>query len=71
METSAFHLLIVPTFWVTVGGVVAGSALLFLMRSAENAVRRFSRARRSWKENRPIACDTRSRTTRRLARAAR
>ena len=55
METSAFQLLIVPTFWVTFGGVVAGSALLFLMRTAENAVIRFSIVSRSWRENRPIA----------------
>ena len=33
METTAFDLLIVPTLLVTFGGIVAGAALLFLMRA--------------------------------------
>jgi hypothetical protein len=70
MDTSAFDILIMPTLWVTFGGVVAGSALLFLMRTVENAVGHLSRASRSWREIGPIAGDPLPRTTRRFARCA-
>jgi hypothetical protein len=38
METSAFDLLILPTLWVTFGGIVAGAGLLFMMQTIEKVI---------------------------------
>jgi hypothetical protein len=45
METTAFDILIVPTIWVTFGGIVVGSVLHLLMQGVENAIRHLSSAR--------------------------
>jgi hypothetical protein len=33
MGTSAFEILVVPVFWATFGGYLAGAVLLFLMKA--------------------------------------
>jgi hypothetical protein len=54
METSAFELFVVPTLWVTLGGLVVGTALLFLMRMVEGVLRSLAGAKPTWVE-RPAA----------------
>jgi hypothetical protein len=45
METTAFDLLIVPTLWVTLGGIIVGAVLLSLIQSVENALKHLGGAR--------------------------
>ena len=70
METTAFDLLIVPTLCVTFGGIVAGAALLFLMRTIETVLRHLSSASRSWLEFPPTVDDPPPRSAHRVARRA-
>jgi hypothetical protein len=47
MEATAFDLLIVPTLWVTFGGIVVGAVLLALMQWIENMLMHLAGA---WRE---------------------
>jgi hypothetical protein len=70
METSAFNIVVVPVLWVTLGGIVLGSVVLFLMRAVEMLLRQLGSASRSWDELRPVAHGPRPRHVRPVARRA-
>jgi hypothetical protein len=70
METTAFDLLVVPTLWVTFGGIVVGAVLLFLMQGIENVLGHLGGP---WREREKLPTTTRdllSRPTRPVTRGA-
>jgi hypothetical protein len=47
MGSSAFELVLVPVLWGTVGGIGAGTVLLYAMQGVEAIIKKCSRAARS------------------------
>ena len=68
MGMSAFEILIVPVLWGTLGGFVAGAAILVLMNAAEALVGLPGRASRSRKTVPRPARDSPRRAHRAVAR---
>jgi hypothetical protein len=70
MDTTAFDLLVVPTLWVTLAGIVAGAALLFLIRTIENVIMHFSSESHSSEEFPGTSVDPLPRPARPVTRGA-